>query len=50
MVGMVKARVYQNKKNHQLAVILPKSKLNFLRDKPIPKFLRVKEEDFEYGD
>lgn len=46
---MVKVKVYRNKKTDQLSAVLPKSKFDFIRVKGIPKFVNLKEEDFEYG-
>lgn len=46
---MVNAKVYKNKNNGQLTVMLPKSKLNFLK-KTNPKFMKLDKltkEDFE---
>ncbi len=43
------SRIFINKRNHQLLIILNKKKIKFFEGK-IPKFINVKDFEIEYED
>jgi len=43
-----KAKIIQNKKNRQLIISLSRKKLELLKLKKDPKFLKIKKEDLEF--